>query len=648
MRSSAMSLLRSSLVVGAAASFSRVLGFVRDLLIAQTLGAGAVADAFLAAFRLPNLIRRVLSEGGLNPALVPVLARLPADEAASFAGEALVALSLFLVVLIAFVEVTAGFAVLLLAPGLADDPQTLALAALCTRLGFPLVAGVALTSLVAAVLNHSRRFVATALAPLLVNAILVVALLRLDDTDWPAARQAAFLAGLSSLAGFAQLALVAVALRGRDAPIRLSWPRFDARLRKLLAAVALTVAASSALPLFVIVGTQAASFTPSAVSWLYFADRLMQLPFGIVASVVGVVLLPELARHHAAGRDAALVSAQNRALEIACLVAAPAAIGLGLCAETIVAVLFERGAFGADDTLGTAARPAGAGLGLPFAVAGKVLAQTLVRPRRLCAQIRASRRGSSPPRRSGAPACRAQRRPVAVGLAVAAGCIAYAAGLAGAPLRRRPVAADAAPARRARPGRGGGAPPWRRRLLRPAALWRRRRPSPALLALLRRRRRASMAARPSPASAPSAARISACLAEKPLTRLALRPVAACIRRAATVSFRGIHGDVSPAGLFRRPADREPASRQLSRRHQALRRHAGDARLHLLRRRHARDHRCRRTRRSSRTRSARSRPPSSPPASTRSAYRLQPEPGVRARGARLGLQLRRPHGLARTA
>ncbi len=226
-----------------------------------------------------------------------------------------------------------------------------------------------------------------------------------------------------------QLALVAVALRGRDAPIRLSWPRFDARLRKLLAAVALTVAASSALPLFVIVGTQAASFTPSAVSWLYFADRLMQLPFGIVASVVGVVLLPELARHHAAGRDAALVSAQNRALEIACLVAAPAAIGLGLCAETIVAVLFERGAFGADDTARHRPRPAGLSLGLPFAVAGKVLAQTLFARSAFAPQIRAIAAGLVAtaaaallsPERSGG---------LSLGLAVAAGCIAYAAGLA--------------------------------------------------------------------------------------------------------------------------------------------------------------------------------------------------------------------------
>jgi putative peptidoglycan lipid II flippase len=426
-----MTPVRSSLIVGAAAALSRVLGFVRDLLIAQALGAGPVADAFLAAFRLPNLIRRVLGEGGLNPALIPALARLPQAEAARFAGEALAGLGLVLVALIAFVELTAGFAVLLLAPGLAQDPATLALAALCTRLGFPLVAGVLLTSLIAAVLNHGRRFVATALAPLIVNAVLIAALLGLARSAWPAERQAAALAALSSLAGFGQLALVALALRGPDAPIRLARPRFDARLKKLLAAVSLTIAASSALPLFVLVGTQAASFTPSAVSWLYFADRLMQLPFGIVASVAGIVLLPELARHHVAGRTRELVAAQNRALEIAWLVAAPAAIGLCLTAETIVAVLFERGAFGPDDTLGTAHVLQGLCLGLPFAVFGKVLAQTLSAQGAFAPQIKAIAAGLA----ATAAAAFLLAGPAgaaATGLAVSAGCIAHAGGLAAA------------------------------------------------------------------------------------------------------------------------------------------------------------------------------------------------------------------------
>lgn len=423
-----MSLLRSSLVVGLAAALSRVLGFARDLLLAQALGAGPVADAFLAAFRLPNLIRRVLSEGGLNPALVPALARLPAPEAPHFAGEALAAVGLVLTVLIAAVELTAGLAVLLLAPGLADDPEGLALAALYTRLGFPLVAGVTLTSLVAAVLNHGRRYVATALAPLVVNAALIGALLVLERSALPAGEQAAWLAGTASLAGFAQLALVSLALKGPDRPIRLAWPRWTTRLRKLLGAVALTILASSALPLFVLVGTQAASFTPSLMSWLYYADRLMQLPFGIVASVIGVVLLPELARHEAAGDSGALVAAQNRALGMGFLVCAPAATGLAMLAGPIVAVLFERGAFGAADTQGTARVLQGLCVGLPFAVLGKVLAQTLSARGAFLVQLWAVAAGVLV---TGLSALWLAGRDGAlgIGLSVSTGCLAYAAGL---------------------------------------------------------------------------------------------------------------------------------------------------------------------------------------------------------------------------
>jgi putative peptidoglycan lipid II flippase len=370
-------LLRSSLLVGAGAAASRLIGFLRDILFAQVLGAGPVADAFLAAFRLPNLVRRILSEGGLNPALVPALARTEPLDAPRFAGEVFAVVALALAVLLSAVELAAGLAVLVLAPGLAGDALTLDLATLYTRLAFPLVAGVTLASLVGAALNHRRRFLASTLAPLATNAALVVVLVLLEGSRLPAATQAAWLAGAASAAGLLQLAGVAVAFRGADAPIRLVRPRWSPSLRKLLARAGLTLVAGGSVPLIVLVGTQVASFTPSALSWLHYADRLVQLPLGLIGAVTSIVLLPEWADRLAKGHRDSVAAAQNRAIETGFLVACPAACALIVLAEPIAAVLFERGAFGPADTRGTAAALAGMSFGLPFAAAGKVFAQSL-------------------------------------------------------------------------------------------------------------------------------------------------------------------------------------------------------------------------------------------------------------------------------
>src|SRR5215213_137648 len=185
-----MSLIRSSLVVGLGSVASRILGFARDVLFAQALGAGPVADAFLAAFRLPNLVRRIVGEGGLNPALVPALSRLEPHEAADVAGDVIGAFGLALLALTGLVEIGAGLLAFLLAPGLHDDGETLALVALYTRLSFPVVLCVTLASIGGAILNLRGRFTATALAPLAVNGGLILALVVMESGfELPLARK---------------------------------------------------------------------------------------------------------------------------------------------------------------------------------------------------------------------------------------------------------------------------------------------------------------------------------------------------------------------------------------------------------------------------------------------------------------------------
>ncbi|MGO4387683.1 murein biosynthesis integral membrane protein MurJ [Microvirga sp. 2YAF29] len=372
-----MSLVRSSLLVGLGSIASRVLGFARDILFAQALGAGPVADAFLAAFRLPNLVRRIVGEGGLNPVLIPRLSPLEPRDAARLAGDVMSGFALALLGVTAIVEIGAGALALLLAPGLRDDGQTLGLVALYTRLSFPIVLCVTLASIAAAILNMRGRFTATALAPLAVNGGLIVALVVLETGfSLPLATKAAWLAGASSLAGFIQLILVLLALRGSRA-IRFHIPRWSSTLKNLLLAGFPALVASGAVQLFVLAGTQVASFWPSGISWLYYAERVMQLPLGLIAALGASVLLPELARRHRQGETAAIVDAQHRALEVALLLALPASAALAILAYPITVVLFERGAFTASDAEGTAWVLGALSIGLPFATLGKVLSQTL-------------------------------------------------------------------------------------------------------------------------------------------------------------------------------------------------------------------------------------------------------------------------------
>ena len=346
-----MSLARSTLIVGFATALSRVLGFARDMLIARALGAGAVADAFFIAFRLPNLARRTLSEGALNAGFVPLYLRLKNDAGTSaasrFAADALSGFAMLLLAVVGAVEIAAGAVVLLIAVGYAGEPHTLSLATIYTRLAFPFVWGISLASLIGAILNAERRFGAAAFAPVAVNVVLIATMLLLAATPaMPQETQARWLAFAVAVSGLVHLAIVAIALLRTPLRLALAWPRLTPELRRLLVTSAPAMLASGAAQFIILAATAVASYTPSAVSWLYYAERVFQLPLGFVGSAVGLVLLSDLADRLAAGDNDGLIDAHNRALEAALLVAMPAAVALLLLAEPIAQVLFERGAFG--------------------------------------------------------------------------------------------------------------------------------------------------------------------------------------------------------------------------------------------------------------------------------------------------------------
>ncbi|MHB2168294.1 murein biosynthesis integral membrane protein MurJ [Alsobacter sp. R-9] len=370
---------RRTAIVSAAAAASRVLGFVRDVLLAALLGSGPVADAFVVAFRIPSLIRRVLGEGALNAGFVPVAQRIEAEEgpaaAGRFAGEALSTVAWALLLLTALAEVVAPWLVLGLAGGFADDPARLDTATLYTRLMLPLVAATVLSALAAAVLNAAGRVVAAAVAPVAVNVVLVATLLVLGHLDWPPERLGTALAAAVSVAGIVQCLVLVPALAALPAPPRPGRPRLSPEVRRMLAIGLPGLAVAAAGQLGILVATQVASHEPAAVARLYYAERLFALPLGFVAAGAGVVLLPEIARQLKSGLAVEMLAAQNRAVEWALLLALPAAAALVALAQPIVSVLFERGAFTAQDTAVTAACLAALACGLPAAAVTRVVSQ---------------------------------------------------------------------------------------------------------------------------------------------------------------------------------------------------------------------------------------------------------------------------------
>ncbi|MBL8587555.1 MAG: murein biosynthesis integral membrane protein MurJ [Methylobacteriaceae bacterium] len=369
---------RSLLTVGVGTGASRVLGFVRDIMLAATLGSGAIADAFVVAFRLPNLFRRLLSEGALNPAFVPIYDQLRAERGAraadDFTGDAFVALALTLAAICAAAEVAMGVVVFLLAPGFAEDPEKFALTVTLSRLAFPFLFFASLAALLAGALNAAHRFTAAAFAPVVLNGVLVGVLAFVEYAGQSSVRAGArWLSIAVTIGGAAQLALCWIALRRAGLMWRWRRPRVSPELRRLLTLAIPGAFAGGIAQVNAFVGSIVGSQSPSAVSFLYYADRVYQLPLGVVGVAIGLVLLPALTRRLTEGDHAGARLAQGHAIEFALAVTAPGAVALLILAGPIVDVLFRRGAFDARAALETGRTLAAFAPGLPAYVLAKAL-----------------------------------------------------------------------------------------------------------------------------------------------------------------------------------------------------------------------------------------------------------------------------------
>ena len=347
-------MLRNILTIGSWTFASRILGFARDMLIAATLGAGPLADAFFIALRLPNLFRRLFGEGAFNAAFVPAFTSTLTLEgprqARELAARMSTLMTLWLALLVGLGMIFMPQVMRVLTPGLADEPLRFGLVVELSRITFPYLLFICLTALVSGVLNAIDKFALAAGAPLLFNLFAIASLFALTPF---VATPAHALAWGTMLSGVAQLALVVVACRKVGMGFSLiSWPRVTPETRAVLRRMLPGVLGASVTQMSLAIDIFIASLLPvGAISYLTYADRVAQLPLGVVGAAVGTALLPVLSRQLRGGKPLSAHRSMNRAVELSLALTLPAAAGLMVLAEPIVRVLFQRGALGAEEAV---------------------------------------------------------------------------------------------------------------------------------------------------------------------------------------------------------------------------------------------------------------------------------------------------------
>ncbi|WP_068301547.1 murein biosynthesis integral membrane protein MurJ [Pararhodobacter sp. CCB-MM2] len=364
-------LVKGFATVGGWTLASRILGFVRDAWLAAVLGTGPAAQAFIVAFSLPNMFRRFFAEGAFNTAFVPMFSKKyeAGDDPEGFARDAMSGLASVVILLTLVAQLAMPWLVLAMASGFAGD-ERFDLAVTYGRIAFPYILFISLAALASGVLNATGRFAAAAAAPVLLNVIFIATFWMLPTTGYDAGLAITWAV---PFAGLAQFALVWFAAKRAGITLMPRLPRLTPEMRRLARVAAPAMLAGGVVQVNLLVGRQVASYFGDAVAWLYNADRLYQLPLGVVAIAIGVVLLPDLSRRLKAGDTAGSQHSYSRATEFALALTLPSAVALVVASVPLTAVLFERGRFGPEDTLATALAVAVYGIGLPAFVLQKVL-----------------------------------------------------------------------------------------------------------------------------------------------------------------------------------------------------------------------------------------------------------------------------------
>jgi putative peptidoglycan lipid II flippase len=370
-----MSLVKSTATIGSYTLISRVLGFLRDITIASGLGAGMLSDAFFVAFKLPNFLRRLFAEGAFNSAFVPLFAGMLATEgeekAKAFAGEAMSFLVVLLLVVTLVFIIFMPWMMFILAPGFSDNPEKFQLTVLLTRITFPYIIFISLVSLLGGILNSAHKFAAVAATPILMNLCLIIIP---SLIGWATPSMAHSLSIAVMISGVVQwLWLVHFAKKQNMLP---KWqkPRLSPNVKRLLVLIAPAALGAGVAQVNLFIDLIIASQFDSGVSYLYYADRISELPLAVIGIAVGTALLPLLSKQIREEKHEAAYATQRHAIELALFLSVPAAAALFALAEPIITVVYQRGAFSAIDTHATYTALMAFAVGLPAFVLVKILA----------------------------------------------------------------------------------------------------------------------------------------------------------------------------------------------------------------------------------------------------------------------------------
>lgn len=375
-----MNLFKSIATFGGFTLLSRITGFLRDMILANFLGAGMVADAFFVAFKLPNLFRSLFAEGAFTTAFVPMLSQKLVCEdrkqALIFAAKAISVLAFFLSIFVIIIEFLMPYIVAILAPGFTDNPGKLELATTLSRITFPFLLFISIVSFQSGILNSLNKFAAPAAAPVILNLMMILSVFLFVPFGETPAHGIAI--GVT-VAGFIEILWLTFFLRRQQVKIR---PQFniisaikDCEIKTLFKRIAPGVLGAGIYQINMVVDTILVSLVGTgAISWLYYANRLQQLPLGVVGAAISVAVLPVLSRHIKANELDQARTIQSKAFEYGALLSIPAAIALIILAEPIINILFQHGKFGIEQTIMTSKAVIAYAIGLPAYVLVKSLA----------------------------------------------------------------------------------------------------------------------------------------------------------------------------------------------------------------------------------------------------------------------------------
>ena len=349
-----MNVIRSSLIYSLFTSVSRVFGFLRDIMIANFLGTGVIADIFFVAFRLPNTFRRIFSEGALNSAFVPIYTKLIKDnlihESKKFSG------SIFLIFLVAsslvvlIIEVFMPSFVAILAPGFTNDNDKFNELVAVSRIIFPFLILISISSICSSILNSHNKFALSAALPIILNITLIIALI---TAAYTAADFLTFLSWSVIVAGLLQIAFLIIALAREKIFFFFTKKIYTSYVKRFIKLFTASFFSSGLLQINILIGTIIASYESGAISYLYYADRIYQLPLALIGIAIGVAMLPSISSKIRSESFEKIHDTIEQTLVYSLLLAVPASVGIFALSEQIIAVLFERGEFNENSSLFT-------------------------------------------------------------------------------------------------------------------------------------------------------------------------------------------------------------------------------------------------------------------------------------------------------